>query len=146
MLALALSLAAHDGQATIPMYSEEGCARQLDTLGVYLDASRGRFVEAESILRESFRRYDSEPASPIMLRVRPRACAESAIGVALAGQRRFAEAEPLLLRAFEEMRTHQSSFSRHAQRMVTDAFDAVIALYVAWDKPDKVAEWQAARP
>lgn len=44
ILVLALSLAAHDGQATIAMYSEEGCARQLDTLGVYLDASRRQFV------------------------------------------------------------------------------------------------------
>lgn len=44
MLVLTVALAIHASQATVPMLSEEGCARQLDTLGVYFDASRRLFI------------------------------------------------------------------------------------------------------
>jgi hypothetical protein len=30
--------------------------------------------------------------------------------------------------------------------MLREAFDAVIAVYRAWNRPDKVAEWMAKAP
>ena len=81
-----------------------------------------------------------------MVLYRPRGCAESGLAVALAGQGKFAEAEPLVVHAFEDLKANVSIYAGDAHRLVRDASDAVVALYVAWGKPDKVAAWKAVRP
>jgi len=113
-------------------------------LGLTLN-KEAKFIEAEAILRESFRRYDLDTTNLLMLRLRPRACAEVGLGMALIGQGRFAEAESLVVHAFQELKANESSYSGDVRGMQREALDAVVALYVAWGKPDKVAEWQAVR-
>lgn len=114
-------------------------------LGLTLN-QEGRFAEAERVLRESLRRYDGGRMLTLGLRVHPRARAESGLGTALAGEKKFAEAEPLLVHAFEELKANESSYGGDARAMVREASDAVVALYVGWGKPLKAAEWRAARP
>jgi eukaryotic-like serine/threonine-protein kinase len=114
-------------------------------LGLTLNRD-ARFDQAEPVLRESLRLFDLGEVASVGLRVRPRARAESGLGTALAGQGKFAEAEPLVVHAFEELKANESSIGGDAGGMVREAFDAVVALYAAWEKPDKVAEWQARRP
>jgi hypothetical protein len=124
------SMTRTDDTGTIPVLMCE--------LGLTLN-KEARFAEAEPIFRESFRRYDLNASNLPMPRVRPRGCAESGLALALVGQGKFAEAEPLVVHAFEELKANESFYSGDARRLVRDAFDAVIFLYTAWGKPDKVA-------
>jgi non-specific serine/threonine protein kinase/serine/threonine-protein kinase len=114
-------------------------------LGLTLN-QEGRFDEAERVLRESLRMYDLGRTPTLGLRVHPRARAESGLGTALAGQKKFAEAEPLLIHAFEELKTNESSYGGDARAMVREASEAVVALYDDSGRFPKAAEWRAARP
>ncbi len=61
------------------------------------------------------------------------------IGVALAGQRKFAEAEPILLEIFEGLRTRRSSTP---PELYIGTIQAIIDLYVAMEKPEEAERWR----
>jgi tetratricopeptide (TPR) repeat protein len=103
----------------------------------------GRFAEAEAILRKALAEYDLPGLKPLNLRIHPRARFDGGLGQALAGQGKFADAETHVVAAFEELRANEQRIAGDRVRIVRDAHDAVIALYTAWGKPDKVAEWKA---
>ena len=105
----------------------------------------GRFADAEIMLRKSLDEYEHNEMRGFSLCLRPRARAVSGLGQALAGQGRFAEAEPLVVQAFQELQANEHRIAGDRAGMVREALDAVVALYTAWGKPDKVAEWQAKR-
>jgi tetratricopeptide (TPR) repeat protein len=114
-------------------------------LGLTLN-EEARFDEAERMFRESLRLYGLGRMKTLGLRVHPRARAAGGLGTALAGQRKFTEAEPLVVQAFGELKANESSYGGDASGMVREASDAVVTLYTAWGKPQKVTEWQAAHP
>ena len=58
--------------------------------------------------------------------------ARSLLGEALTGQRRFGEAEPMLLVSYDDLRNDPDS---RAMR-VPSALERIIALYEAWDKAE----------
>ena len=71
----------------------------------------------------------------------PRLAAGSQLGAALAGQHKFAEAEPLLLTSYDAM----------VQRKNTPAFDSddvklagerIVQMYTDWRKPAQALEWK----
>jgi hypothetical protein len=66
----------------------------------------------------------------------------SGLGQALAGQGKFAEAEPLVVQAFEELKAKEHHIAGDGSGIVREALDAVIAVYRAWGKPEKLAEWR----
>jgi tetratricopeptide (TPR) repeat protein len=103
----------------------------------------GRFAEAEDVLRRAKAQFDRNEIRPLGLRLRPPQRAISGLGQALAGQGKYAEAEPLVVQAFQELHANQRSIICDGPRIVREALDAVISLYRAWRKPEKVAEWQA---
>ena len=69
--------------------------------------------------------------------------AKSLLGHSLAGQNKHADAEPLLLTAYERMKEREAKIpaSVRAARL-TEALQRLIDLYTAWDKPDQAAKWQ----
>ena len=69
--------------------------------------------------------------------------AKTWLGAALAGQNRFAEAEPLLLEGYRGMKERESSIPAQGRFRVREALDRIIALYLAWEKPEEAAKWQA---
>jgi non-specific serine/threonine protein kinase/serine/threonine-protein kinase len=113
-----------------------GTLNALVSLGqVYLEAHK--YVDAEHVLREavtgrvktmpkSWRRFD----------------AESMLGGALAGQRRFNDAEPLIVGAYEHMREQIASIPAYHRDSLTDAGQRIVELYTAWGKPSQAAEWR----
>jgi eukaryotic-like serine/threonine-protein kinase len=104
------------------------------------------FAEAEAMLRRALAHYDHPEMIPLGLRLHPRPRAVSGLGQALAGQGKFAEAEPLVVQAFEELQANEQRIAGDRSGVVRDACDAVIALYTAWGKPEKVAEWKQKIP
>ena len=68
--------------------------------------------------------------------------AASMLGASLAGQQKYAEAEPLLLEGYRgiDARKGQMEIQEHAY--LDRARDWTVQLYQAWGKPQKAAEWK----
>src|SRR5262249_35907849 len=105
----------------------------------------GDFVEAESFLRgfldlAAKQPFDDRIGYP----------AESALGACLLGQKKYAEAEPLLLRGYNGLlksgdknpaaiRIQRAS---GPQSDLTEALERLVQLYEETDKPQEAAKWR----
>ena len=69
---------------------------------------------------------------------------QSLLGASLAGQKKFADAEPLLLSAYAGLKATESAkkIPTPAKSRPTEALQRLIDLYTAWEKPDQAAEWK----
>jgi tetratricopeptide (TPR) repeat protein len=102
----------------------------------------GGSAEAEMLLRQALAGYENPKLRALHLRLHPRQLAMSGLGQALTAQGKFAEAEQLVVPAFQELLANEHRIAGHRSGMVREAFDAVIALYTAWGKLEQVAEWK----
>jgi Na+-transporting methylmalonyl-CoA/oxaloacetate decarboxylase gamma subunit len=62
---------------------------------------------------------------------------ESILGEALLVQKRFADAEPLLLSGYDGLRRRADAIPPGDQPRLTQAIERLVRLYEAWGKPDK---------
>ena len=64
------------------------------------------------------------------------------LGASLAGQKNYADAEPLLLQSCERIQQHQASLPPYvnAPRRITESLERLVQLYGAWGKPAQAAE------
>jgi hypothetical protein len=67
---------------------------------------------------------------------------QSLLGGALAGQKKFAEAEPLLVEGYSGMQEREAQIPANAKVRLTEALQRLVDLYTAWDKPDEAGKWQ----
>src|SRR5262249_48621445 len=99
-----------------------------------------RYAEAETSLRE---------ATGNMHRIAPDAWerfnADALLGAALAAQKKFVEAEPLLVSGYAGMGTakHQVAITTSSAFDQKQAAQTLVQLYTDWQKPDKQTEWAA---
>jgi serine/threonine protein kinase/tetratricopeptide (TPR) repeat protein len=110
----------------------------------------GAFALAEPILRESLEIGDKiQPEQWTTHNNR------STLGGVLLGQKRFAEAEPLLVQGYEGLkkalapgapRDTDPTIPATRQQRLAEALDRLIELYEAWGKPDEAARWRKAKP
>jgi eukaryotic-like serine/threonine-protein kinase len=63
----------------------------------------------------------------------------------LLGQKKYAEAEPLLLAGYEGMKQREKTIPPQGSTRIPEALDRLIELFTATDKPDDVKKWQAER-
>jgi hypothetical protein len=68
--------------------------------------------------------------------------AESLLGASLAGEKKYAEAETLLLEGYQGMLARKLRIAVPDQYHLELAQQWLIKLYQAWGKPDKAAEWK----
>jgi tetratricopeptide (TPR) repeat protein len=100
----------------------------------------GQFRAAEAMLRECLAiRETTQPDSWQTFNTR------SSLGGALLGQKKYAEAEPLLLKGYEGLKAREKTISPQANTRIPEALDRLIALYTATNQPDAVKKWQAER-
>jgi tetratricopeptide (TPR) repeat protein len=108
-------------------------ATALTIKGLILNKT-GRMNEAEKVLREAARlRAGNLPDGHFMS-----AITKGALGQVLTAQRRFAEAEPLLLASYQTLKHTQATENPRvvsARRRLTD-------LYTAWNKPELLGRVQ----
>ncbi len=98
------------------------------------------YADAEPLLRECLAiREKSQPDLWSTLDIK------SALGGALLGQKKFADAEPLLLKGYEEMKQREKTIPEQGKIRLPEALDRLIELYTATNKPDDVKKWQAER-
>lgn len=95
------------------------------------------YPEAESDLRRALTTY--EKARPDTWE---RYNCESVLGASMAGQTRFAEAEPLLVAGYEEMMQRQATMTAADRANLRDAGERIVQLYQHWGKPEQAAEWR----
>ena len=70
------------------------------------------------------------------------------LGGSLLGQKKYAEAEPLIVSGYEGMKARQTKIPPPGKPRFTEAAERVVKLYEAWGKKDEAARWRAkqARP
>src|SRR5215469_7017087 len=99
--------------------------------------SERKFVEAEPLAREALEfNRKKQPADWQRFR------AESLLGASLAGQKKYAEAEPLLLSGYHGMLERKNRMAVPDQYHLDRAGESIVQLYSAWGQPGKAAEWK----
>ncbi|HXJ92282.1 MAG TPA: tetratricopeptide repeat protein, partial [Terriglobia bacterium] len=99
--------------------------------------SQRKFVEAEPLAREALE-ADQKSRPDDWQRFR----AESLVGESLAGEKKYAEAEPLLVEGYEGMLARKDRMGVPDRYHLELAHQWVVQLYQDWGKPDKAAEWR----
>jgi hypothetical protein len=100
------------------------------------------WIEAEPILRECLAiREKTDPENWRTFNT------QSMLGGALLGQKKYAEAEPLLLKGYEGMKALEKTPAPDAARLalqqrLAEALDRLIELYTATNRPDEAARWR----
>jgi non-specific serine/threonine protein kinase/serine/threonine-protein kinase len=109
--------------------------RSIDNLGLlYLNV--GKSGQAESLLRSALSSY--EKVAPDSWE---RHKTESMLGASLAGQLRYAEAEPLLLSGYEGMLHWEASIPASDRADLERAGARLVKFYRDWGRPEKASEW-----
>ena len=141
----------HTGQATeaIELYKQVLASRRatlgpgdpdtlrtMNNLGTaYLKANR--WVDAEPLLRECL-----ELRGKIKSNGWLRFHTQSQLGAALAGQGKFAEAEPLLVDGYKGLVANQAAIPALQKEDVAAAAERIVPFYEAWGKPKEAAMWR----
>ena len=99
--------------------------------------SEGKFTESEPLAREAMQTSrKKQPDDWQGFR------AETLLGESLAGQKKYAEAEPLLLEGYQGMLARKDRIEVPYWDNLDRARGWIVQLYQAWGKPEKAAEWK----
>jgi tetratricopeptide (TPR) repeat protein len=101
-----------------------------------VDIQQEKYAAAEPLLREALGSW--EASSPNSWK---RYYGQALVGASLAGQKRFAEAEPLLLSGHQGLVERQSAIPAGSRRVVNDAGLRTAQFYQNWGQPEKAREW-----
>jgi serine/threonine protein kinase len=96
-----------------------------------------KYSEAEKHLRESLAIYRTTQPGSLM-----RYDTESRLAGALTAQRKFKDAEPLALSAYNGLKAMADKLSPALLRFELDALKRLVELYDAWDRVEEAAKWQ----
>ena len=99
---------------------------------------QGKFGQAEPLLRQALAFRDKGDRDN-WYRFR----AQAFLGAALAGLRRYSEAEPLLLNGYEGMRQRASRMPAKQRKWIRFSGEQIVDLYSQWSKPEEAAKWRA---
>jgi eukaryotic-like serine/threonine-protein kinase len=99
--------------------------------------SQAKIAQSEPLAREAVQ-FDRKNRADTWQRFR----AESLLGASLAGQKKFAEAEPLLLAGYQGMAERKNLMPAFELDHLDRARQWLFQLYKAWGKPEKAAEWR----
>ena len=67
---------------------------------------------------------------------------KSMLGGAMAGQKKFQEAEPLLVEGYSGMKDREAKIPPAAKTRLPEAIRRLVDLYTAWEKPDEAEKWK----
>jgi tetratricopeptide (TPR) repeat protein len=99
--------------------------------------SQGKFAESEPLAREAWE-FDRKKRPDDWQSFR----AESLLGASLAGQKKYVEAEPLLLDGYQGMAARKDRMGVPQWYHLERARAWIVQLYQEWGKPRQAAEWQ----
>jgi tetratricopeptide (TPR) repeat protein len=96
-----------------------------------------KFAGAETLAREALTNW--EKTRPDSWR---RYHSEALLGAILAGQRRYSEAEALLISGFQGLQQRGASVPADDRQVLRDAGEWAVSLYESWGKPESAAAWR----
>jgi hypothetical protein len=96
-----------------------------------------KFAEGERLARQTLE-FDEKNQLDNWKRFR----AASLLGASLAGQKKYAEAEPLLLQGYQGMSSRKQQMEVLDWYQMDLAREWLIQLYQAWGKPEKAVAWR----
>jgi eukaryotic-like serine/threonine-protein kinase len=99
--------------------------------------SEGKFAEAEPLAREALEFIRKRQPDDVQ-----RFRAESLLGASLSGQKKYSEAETLLIEGYTGTEARKNQLAVPESYHLDRARDWLVQLYQAWGKPVKVAEWR----
>jgi tetratricopeptide (TPR) repeat protein len=100
----------------------------------------GQHAAAESLLRECLAiRQKTQPDAWTTFN------SKSLLGGALVGQKKYADAEPLLLKGYEGMKQREKTIPATGVVRLTEAVERLVQLYEATGKKDTAAKWRKER-
>jgi hypothetical protein len=99
---------------------------------------RREYTSTGSLLRETLASY--EKGHPDTWQ---RYACESLLGTSLMEQKKYEEAEPLLLSAYAGVTQRKETIAANSRHLIEDTRTSLVKLYKIWGKPDKAAEWEA---
>jgi tetratricopeptide (TPR) repeat protein len=100
----------------------------------------GQHAAAEPLLRECLAiREKNEPDDSTIFST------QAMLGAALIGQKKYAEAEPLLLSGYEGMKAREKSIPPVAGSRILESLDLLVELYTATRKPDEAKKFRELR-
>src|SRR5262249_55022985 len=67
---------------------------------------------------------------------------QSTLGGSLVAQKKFAEAEPLLVSGFEGLKERERAIPSRRRSHVREAVERLVQLYDGWGKKEKANEWR----
>jgi serine/threonine protein kinase/tetratricopeptide (TPR) repeat protein len=102
---------------------------------------QGRLDEAEAMLRECLALRQKREPNAFLL-----ASTQAPLGRVLALQQKYAEAEPLLLAAYQGLTAHAKTTPGWGTYCRPDTAGWLAELYEAWGKQDQAAEWRKKLP
>ncbi|MDB5172131.1 MAG: pknB 8, partial [Phycisphaerales bacterium] len=112
-----------------------GVAPFTELAGILVD--KGSYPDAEVLLREAIRIFERDnPHSWHALMAKCR------LGGSLAGQKKFAEGETLLLGALTGLKANPPRTASDSMRASMEVRRRLAVLYEAWGKPDEAERWQ----
>jgi hypothetical protein len=93
---------------------------------------------------------DAEPLLRECLAIREKTQADlwstfnskSALGAVLMGQKKYADAEPLLVAGYEGMKQREATLPPQARVRLTEALERLVQLYEGAAKPVEAARWR----
>jgi serine/threonine protein kinase/tetratricopeptide (TPR) repeat protein len=96
-----------------------------------------KWSDAEPVLRECLAiREKFQPDGWPTFNVR------SLLGGSLLGQKKYAEAEPLLLSGYEGLKAREAQIAAPGRPRLPEAGERLVKLYEAWGQPQKAHEWR----
>jgi hypothetical protein len=111
-------------------------AGELAALGLNL-LQQQKWTDAEAVLRDCLViRQKQEPDAWTTFNV------QSLLGGALLGQKKYADAEPLLVKGYEGMKQRAAKIPPPARRRLSEAVERLVALYEATGNKEEAATWR----
>ena len=108
----------------------------LNVSAIVLTAQK-KYVEAEAPLREGL---------DVRLKLEPLVWttfnAKALLGAALLGQKKYADAEPLLLDGYQGLKASAAQIPASAKFRLIEAVERLVKLYDAWDRPEQATQWR----
>jgi eukaryotic-like serine/threonine-protein kinase len=98
--------------------------------------SQGKFAESAPLAREALE-FNRKKQPDDWQRFRT----ESLLGASLAGQKKYSEAEPLLLEGYQGMVTRKERIAVSDRYHLDRAREWIVQLYQEWGQPQKAADW-----
>jgi hypothetical protein len=97
-----------------------------------------KWTEAEAVLRECLAiREKKQPDLWTTFNT------QSKLGAALLGQKKYADAERLLLQGYEGMKQRVAKIPQPFKQVrLTETLEWLVQLYDAWDRPEEAAKWR----